>query len=158
MPLFKSAAVTVAIVVLASVTTGGAKPTPTPPPTFGVPIQSTSAAPPGPPIEIEDCKLLSRGGVLLSTTGILEIEFTNESAITANLIRFKISGNAGTYGYIREVGTFSPGITIVKRYKQTVGFLISPLLVHNSNLRCSIDSIHFVDGTIWNAPSSAATP
>lgn len=122
----------------------------TPVPTFRVP-NTNSGHPAGPPIQVEDCRLRYSGGLLLATTGNLIIEFTNEGRVAANLIRFRVTWGADGVDYIREKGHFSPGITIKKEYRQSEGMLISPLFSH-PHVRCSIESIHFEDDSVWTRP------
>jgi hypothetical protein len=138
----------------ASVSIAGAA-QPSPPPTLNVP--NTSTAPPaGPPIQIEDCKLREIGGPLLAKTGNFVIEFTNEGTVTADLVRFRVAWAADKFAFIRDQGSFSPGITVKHVFKQTRGALISPLFSH-PDLRCGVESVHFKDGTQWTNPTSAVS-
>ncbi len=124
-----------------------------PPPILNVP--NTSTAPPGgPPIEVEDCKLREIGGLVLAKTGKLEIQFTNESNVPADLVRFRVAWAPDKYAFIRDQGNFAPGITVKHLFRQSEGALISPLFSH-PNLRCGVESVHFKDGTQWTRPESA---
>ena len=57
-------------------------------PTLGVP--KTNPVPPsGLPVEVESCKLGERGhNLLIAKTGLLEILFTNEGTVTADVVRY----------------------------------------------------------------------
>jgi hypothetical protein len=132
----------------------------TSPPVLNVP-NTNNAPPSGSPIEVEDCKLRTEGGLVLAKTGKLVVEFTNEGNITADMVRFRIGWGTNDAAFIRDQGQFSPGVTVKHEFKQSQGALISPLFSH-PNLRCSVESVHFTDGSIWTRqqepPASAAIP
>lgn len=118
-------------------------------------VQNANTAPlSGDPIEVEDCHIQELGGMLLARTGLLEIEFTNESRVTADLVRFRIKWGEHGVAYIRDQGKFSPGITIKHKFRQGEGRVVSPIFSH-PDLRCSVQSAHFVDGTTWTRPVSS---
>jgi hypothetical protein len=143
-------------IVVATLFASSAAEAQTPPPILNVP--NTSTAPPtGSPIEVEDCKLQYQGGLMLAKTGKLVIEFTNEGDVTADMVRFRIGWGTGDAAFIRDQGKFSPGITVKHELKQAEGALVSPLFSH-PNLQCSVQSVHFVDGSIWTAQSAPAPP
>jgi hypothetical protein len=148
------------VIVLAAVFASSAARAQTPPSTLNVP--NTSTAPPsGSPVEVEDCKLHYQGGLMLAKTGKLVIEFTNEGSVTADMVRFRIGWGTNDAAFIRDQGKFSPGVTVKHEFKQSEGALISPLFSH-PNLQCSVESVHFMDGSIWTAQeepaASAAIP
>jgi len=143
----------IVVVAVFLVTTGGGAAEPSSPPILNVP--NTSTAPPaGSPIQVEDCKLRTNGGLLLAKTGRLIIEFTNESALTADLVRFRITWGSNDAAFIRDQGSFGPGITVKHEFKQSAGALISPLFTH-PNITCSVESVHFKDGSQWTRPAPA---
>jgi len=140
-------------IMLAILSASAAARAQTPPPTLNVP--NTSTAPPsGSPVEVEDCKLHYAGGLMLAKTGKLVIEFTNEGNITADMIRFRIGWGTDDAAFIRDQGKFSPGITVKHEFRQSEGALISPLFSH-PNLHCTVEAVHFVDGSTWAMPSGA---
>jgi hypothetical protein len=88
----------------------------------------------------------------VGTTGELVINFTNYGPVTADIIRFHVQ-----YGdqslFIRDVGTFSPGIEITHKFKWFEGDLqLSPLLQGHKPVMCDVAWSHFTNGTIWPAP------
>jgi hypothetical protein len=118
-------------------------------PTMGVPVTPTANQ--GPAIVINECRLLAENGQpvsqLLTTSSGIQIQFTNETQKTAQLVNFRVS-DVHQSAVIRDVGTFSPGITIVHKYKIGAGETYSPLF-DAPTLRCTVDSIKFDDGTVW---------
>jgi len=125
-----------------------------PPPTLNV-TNTSNQAPSGPPVEIEDCKLAMIGKLLVAKTGKLTIEFTNEGKVVADLLRFRVMWGADGVAFIRDQGSFAPGITVKHEFRQSEGELVSPLFSH-PDLRCFLESAHFIDGTMWTNPASAA--
>ena len=110
----------------------------------------------GPPVEIDECKLLYSGNDLAGESAGVAIKFTNDSKVTADLVSFRVVAGSES-GIIRDVGTFSPGIEITHHYKEGSGHLmLAPLLSH-VHLDCSVASVHFTDGSVWQ-PSAAAGP
>ena len=119
-------------------------------PTIAVPVTPTGAV--GPPIEIDECKLLYSGNDVAGESAGVFLKFTNDSTLTADLINFKVIAGSES-GMIRDVGTFTPGIEITHHYREGSGHLMfSPLLSHVS-LDCSVASVHFRNGTVWQAAS-----
>ena len=119
-------------------------------PNIGVPMTPTGAV--GPPVEIDECKLLYSGNDIAGESDGISLKFTNDSKLTADLINFKVTaGSEG--GMIRDVGTFTPGIEITHHYREGSGHLMfSPLLSHVA-LDCSVAAVHFADGSEWQASS-----
>lgn len=107
-------------------------------------------------MQVEDCRLAYEGNALVAETSWLRIDFTNEGHVAGDLIRFRIQQGTNEPNYIRDVGTFSPGITIKHKFGQLAGQSVSPLF-SGPNIRCGIESVHFVDGSIWTEPH-ASTP
>lgn len=128
-------------------------------PTIGVPVTPTGAA--GPPVEIDECKLLYSGNEVAGTSAGVAMKFTNDSTLTADIINFHLSSGSES-GIIRDVGKFSPGIEITHHYKEGSGhWMFAPLLSH-PHLDCIVASVHFTDGSVWQpsavkaqAPSSS---
>ena len=117
-------------------------------PSIGVPVTPTGAV--GPPVEIDECKLLYSGNDVAGESAGIFLKFTNDSTLTADLINFKVTaGSEG--GMIRDVGTFTPGIEITHHYREGSGHLMfSPLLSHVA-LDCSVASVQFTNGSVWQA-------
>jgi hypothetical protein len=116
----------------------------------------TPAATPASPVQVESCSVSYNGNVLVGTTGKLVINFTNYGTVAADVVRFHVQ-----YGdqslFIRDVGTFSPGIEIQHKFSSFEGDMqLSPLLTGQKPVICTVAWSHFVNGTIW--PAAATTP
>lgn len=126
-------------------------------PVLGVPVTPTTNQ--GPPIVINECRLMTSGNQLVTTSSGIQIQFTNETTKTAQLINFQVN-DVYQNAVIRDVGTFSPGITVIHKYKIGAGETHSPLF-DAPNLRCSVSSIKFDDGSVWHSdqpPLSVSSP
>jgi len=104
----------------------------TPPPSFmGVPISSTSSG--------------------------MGITFVNESNRVATLVNFDVDDNGNRF-VIRDVGTFSPGVTIAHQYANGRGqSYILPAFI-TPHVRCHVASVTFADGSIWRRGQPAPPP
>ena len=89
------------------------------------------------------------GGIpLTSTSSGIEIEFVNESAKTADLVNFAVDSNDRRF-VIRDVGTFSPGVSIKHHYENGSGqAFVLPQFI-SPRITCKVASVHFTDGTVW---------
>ncbi len=120
-------------------------------PLFGSATADTSS----PPVQVNSCApMLSSGTQTLfgvpvaSTSDGIQIQFTNESSKTADLINFAVDSNGQTF-VIRDVGTFSPGIEITHKYRNGAGqAFVLPAFV-SPNVTCKVDSVRFTDGAVW---------
>jgi hypothetical protein len=94
------------------------------------------------------------------TSSGMHIQFTNESGKVADLVNFEVTAN-GTQFVIRDVGTFSPAITIDHRYRNGSGQpFILPAFIP-PNVKCRVLSVRFNDRTVWppsRAEGIAAAP
>src|SRR5579863_825636 len=123
-------------------------------PNLDVPV--TATAPSAPPIEIDTCLLKYSGNVLIGTSDGIQIKFTNNSAQVADMINFRVAAGSET-GVIRDVGTFSPGIEITHNYKEGSGQeMVAPILSH-TYLQCSVESVHFKNGAVWQPAAATAS-
>jgi hypothetical protein len=116
----------------------------------------TPAATPASPVQVESCNVAYNGNVLVGTTGKLVINFTNYGSVAADVVRFHVQ-----YGdqslFIRDVGTFSPGIEIQHKFSSFEGDMqLSPLLTGQKPVMCTVAWSHFVNGMIW--PPAATMP
>ncbi len=126
----------------------------TPAPSAGGPI----------PIAINSCvpMVQNNGGPtiagiqLAGTSSGIKIQFTNETAKTANLINFSVNSNGTTF-VIRDVGTFSPGVEITHQYRNGSGqsFVLPAFIA--PQIGCTLESVHFTDGSVWRT-GEGATP
>lgn len=125
-------------------------------PSLGVP-NASNRAPSGSPIEVEDCTTGQSGNLLVAQTdGRFKIVFTNEGSVTADLVRFRVNvGNESLS--IRDVGKFAPGVTITHTYRQRGGNVVSSPLFAPSTTSCTVEAVHFTDGSDWTPSSGAAT-
>ena len=120
-------------------------------------IPNTGNAPPsGPPVQIEDCVAGGTGGALISESDRrFKVVFTNEGHTAADLIRFRI--DLGTESLaIRDAGSFAPGVTITHVFKRRGGNIYASPLFAPAKLRCSVDAVHFRDGSEWTPAAAAA--
>ena len=115
-----------------------ASPTPAPSPT------ATAAS----PVQVESCSVAYSGNVLIGQSGQLTINFTNYGTVAADVVRFRVQyGNQSLF--IRDVGSFAPGIEITHKYNTFEGNLqLSPLLGQKPPV-CAVAWSHFANGTIW---------
>lgn len=110
---------------------------------------------PGQPVQINSCAPDLSGGTqtvfgipVASTSNGIDIQFTNQSSKTADLINFGVNSNGRNF-VIRDVGTFSPGIEITHRYSNGAGqAFVLPAFI-SPKFTCKVDSVRFIDGTIW---------
>lgn len=90
-----------------------------------------------------------------STSNGIHIQFTNESTKTADLVNFDVNSN-GSHFVIRDVGTFSPGISIDHRYSNGAGqAYILPAFIA-PKIHCRVASVRFTDGSVWPVPPGTA--
>ena len=117
------------------------------------------------PIQIDNCRLDYQVGGLLGvlgkTTGALMIKFTNESDKAIVVARFSVDVD-GKDVSVRDVGTFSPGITVDHKFKDYAGN-IQFVFSRQPQPKCAVTFVKYADGTIWGeavepAPESTATP
>lgn len=118
----------------------------------GAPVTINSC---GPDLNSNPTNGPSVAGIPLSTTSSgIKIEFVNESAKAADLVNFDVNSN-GTHFVIRDVGKFSPGISIKHRYRNGSGqaFVLPAFIA--PNIKCRVASVRFADGTSWTRGQSA---
>ena len=123
---------------------------------LGVP--NTGNAPPsGSPVQIEDCVASGIGGALLAKSNRrFKVVFTNEGKVSADLIRFRIDFGEESLA-IRDAGTFAPGVTVTHVFRNRGGNVYSSPLFAPAPLRCTIDAVHFRDGSEWTPTGAAQT-
>jgi hypothetical protein len=95
------------------------------------------------------------GMPLASTSNGMSIKFVNESKVVAKLVNFAVESN-GSHFVIRDVGTFSPGISIDHQFNNGSGqaFLLPSFIA--PNVTCRVASVEFADGTVWRRGQTAA--
>src|SRR5215469_8247404 len=96
--------------------------------------------------------------VPVSTSSGIAIEFVNEGKQVATLINFDVA-SSGEHFVIRDVGKFTPGVSIKHEYRNGHGqsFVLPAFIA--PNVKCRVVSVEFADGTVWrrNQTSSAST-
>ena len=118
----------------------------------------------GPPVTINSCspELESTGNSpsvlnipVSSTSQGIKIEFVNESSKVANLINFDVNSN-GEQFVIRDVGTFSPGVSITHKYRNGAGqaFVLPSFIA--PKIACQVASVRFTDGSYWTKGQTPA--
>ena len=121
-----------------------------------------AAQAPAPPVTVNSCgpvlnksQNLSLTDILASQSAGIAIEFVNDSPKTANLINFAVDSN-GTQFVIRDVGTFSSGVSIKHTYRNGAGqaFILPAFIA--PNVACSVSSVRFTDGSTWRKSYAAA--
>ncbi len=86
----------------------------------------------------------------------MQIQFTNEASKVADLINFDVRSN-GVQFVIRDVGTFSPGVTIDHRFRNGAGqAFVLPAFIP-PNVKCRVASVRFTDGTVWPVKNASST-
>jgi hypothetical protein len=124
------------------------------------------AASSAPPVTINSCgPIIDKNqqqnflgvSVPVSTSAGIAIEFVNESKQTATLVNFAVD-SSGDHFVIRDVGKFSPGISIKHQYRNGQGqSYVLPAFIA-PKIKCQVASVEFADGTVWRkGEASAAT-
>lgn len=101
----------------------------------------------GPKLE-SDSNQKAGGFTIASKSEGIRIEFVNESSKTANVVNFAVDSN-GEQFVIRDVGTFSPGVSIKHNYRNGEGqaFVLPQFLA--PKIKCRVSSVRFTDGSAW---------
>ncbi|MDQ6931602.1 MAG: hypothetical protein M3160_00335 [Candidatus Eremiobacteraeota bacterium] len=95
---------------------------------------------------ITDC----RGGVAsieLVEVAAYDVTFRNTSSLSADEVRLTVRTHRNKLLHFDLKGTFSPGIDVKRRVGKTLG--LGLYSYSSSNNQCSIDWVHFVDGSSW---------
>jgi hypothetical protein len=73
---------------------------------------------------------------------ILSIRFANTAPKAASMVTFAVSDDLGNSYEIKDVGTFSTGVTINHEFE-------SP--ADAADAKCTVQSVMFEDGSAWKA-------
>ncbi len=96
------------------------------------------------------------GGIVAgvsSTRPYLSVRMTNESDRTISMVQIYVRSADGSTGFVRDVGTFSPGITIHHVFFSGAGTTgANGLFSQPSGLTCSVKMIAYRHGGSWFAP------
>ena len=114
-----------------------------------------------PPVNVNACNLeYSSDTSVVSRINGVAIQFTNESSTVADLINFRVTIN-GQPSLIRDVGTFTPGIEILHKFRAGSDQFTLPVVLQQFGGRppvtCTIASVHFANGTTWQPGTSTGT-
>ncbi|MGD1065626.1 MAG: hypothetical protein ABR975_02315 [Vulcanimicrobiaceae bacterium] len=125
---------------------------------FGHPVSPTSG---GAPIAIDKCEIAQRSvsdpfrpwhgwrypdrNRLPQTNG-LRIAFVNQTNTPATEVGFRV-GYRGSVEYVRDAGTFSPGVAIDHTHSQFIDYAY---LGSRPN-SCKVVFARFADGSMWRA-------
>ncbi|HEY1729695.1 MAG TPA: hypothetical protein VGG22_15060 [Candidatus Baltobacteraceae bacterium] len=82
------------------------------------------------------------------------IKFTNESNQEIVLARFAVDID-GKDVSVRDVGKFSPGITVDHRFKDYAGN-VQFVFSRQPQPKCAVTFVKYADGTIWGLPVEPA--
>lgn len=108
---------------------------------------NASAAMNGAPVSVNEHLVTVNKG---ATTARFYHRFTNQGAVSADVVRFTVYlGSGNKPQTITETGTFSPGVGIDREHN-----LASYLFGSSRTPSCTVNYVHFTDGTSWTAPSS----
>jgi PDZ domain len=121
------------------------------PPTLGNPAPDTGSH--GAPVTVNDCSILYRyyyGRAFVAPRG-LKIEFTDESSKPVDLVTFAVTSNIGS-ATIRDVGAVEPGVETTHQFRQ----FDRTQLVSNPDVSCTVQAVHFTDGTVWQYGANPA--
>ncbi len=115
------------------------------------PAPAASAAPA--PVAVTAC----RGGIAsveLVEIASYDVTFRDTAAVAADEVRLSVPyGRHGKTATFDVRAAFAPGTDVTKHLRRTVrGGLYSYESDQND---CSVDYVHFVDGTSWSRPSRA---
>ena len=110
-----------------------------------------------PPVTINSCgPIIEKNGTTnvaglqlpASTSEGIAIEFVNETTEPVNLVNFNVE-SAGEQFVIRDVGTFSPGVSIKHKYRNGAGqAFVLPQFI-SPKVHCTVASVRFADGSLW---------
>lgn len=105
------------------------------------------------PFVVDSCRAEYAGGWLVKSIAGLRIKFTNEGDKPASVVRIAVMFNDNMLS-VRDVGTFSPNITINHDFRDLTGQNMKFGLSHEDQpSSCKIQFVKFTDGTMW-APAN----
>lgn len=91
---------------------------------------------------------------LIKSVGGLQIKFTNEGDKTIEIARFAVVFDKNQLN-IRDVGTFSPGVTVDHRFRDLNGQDTKFGFSHEDQpSSCTVFFLKYADGTMWETPNA----
>jgi len=136
-------------------------PAPAPGDPTPAPVAPTGAS----PVTINSCApIINDKNATTSVLGVplpasqssgIQIEFVNEATQPATLVNFAVD-SGGDHFIIRDVGTFTPGVSIKHQYRNGAGqaFVLPAFIAPNIN--CHVVSVQFADGSVWRQGQAPA--
>jgi hypothetical protein len=102
------------------------------------------------PVAIEACRAYTmNAGKAASKTSTVEILFHDVGAVAAHAVGFDVNWGGGDVQTIRDVGTFSPGVTIAHKFQHPDPEAYSPLFLL-SPVTCRVQSVQLANGSAWS--------
>lgn len=89
-------------------------------------------------------------GKAASKTSTIEILFQDTGDVAAHVVGFDVNWGDGNVQTIRDVGTFSPGVTIAHKFQHADPEAYSPLFPH-SPVTCQVQSVQLANGSAWSS-------
>lgn len=90
-----------------------------------------------------------------SKTSTVEIRFRDVDKVAAHVVGFDVDwAGGGNVQRIRDVGTFSPGVTIVHKFQHADSEGSSPFFPHPP-VTCQVQSVQLVNGSQWTKAPGA---
>jgi hypothetical protein len=111
-------------------------------------VAQTTAYTSNSPIQVASCDVSTSpatagiagfSNIQVPTGTSFSISFVNHAPVVAKSITFDVNGTP-----VVDAGTFSSGVTINHQF-------VDPGLVGQSDATCSVQSIAFADGSVWQA-------
>jgi hypothetical protein len=141
-------------------------------PVIAMTSAATEAQSPSPPVSIDACAPIIRqpmvfpgespppsfmGVPIASTSSGMRIAFVNDANQVATLVTFAVNDNGNQF-VIRDVGTFSPGVSIDHTYSNGRGqsYLLPSFIT--PHVRCRVQSVKFADGSVWRRGEGTTVP
>jgi hypothetical protein len=99
---------------------------------------------------------LFAGIPLAQTSSGMSVSFVNTANKVANLVNFAVDSNGQRF-IVRDVGTFSPNVSIDHKYRNGMGqaFVLPQFIA--PNVSCHV-AVRFVDGSVWRPGQRAQPP
>jgi hypothetical protein len=125
-----------------------------------------SGQPAPPPVTINSCQPKLQqdpnaptfmGIPVASKSDGIAIEFVNTANQVATVVNFAVDSNGSRF-VIRDVGTFSPGVSIKHSYRNGSGqgFVLPAFIA--PRIDCHVASVKFADGSIWRPGQPVSPP
>jgi hypothetical protein len=101
------------------------------------------------PVAIQACRAYTMSAGKAPKTSTVEILFHDTGAVAAHVVGFDVNWGDGNVQTIRDVGTFSPGVTIAHKFQHADPETYSPLFAH-APVTCHVQSVQLANGSAWS--------